>query len=66
MAHDWSLKNIWSIVKVRVKAKNKVQLKNISTGVRLEINNVKELCKRLMQNILVRVEAVIARGGRQV
>ena len=62
MAHDWSLKNIWSIVKVRVKAKNKVQLKNISTGVRLEINNV----KRLMHNILVRVEAVISRGGRQV
>ena len=65
----WPVENIWSIVKEVVKVqgtKNKAQLKTINIRVWREINSDKELCKRLMQSIPARLEAVIAKEGRQV
>ena len=44
----------------------KAQLKTIITRVWMEINSDKELCKRLMQSIPARLEAVIAKESRQV
>ena len=68
MADIWPVENIWSIVNELVKSKepkNKVQLKTIITRVWREINSEQELCKRLMQSIPARLEAVIAKEGRQ-
>ena len=68
MADIWPVENIWSIVKEMVNSKepkNKAQLKTIITRVWREINSDKELCKRLMQSIPARLEAVIAKEGRQ-
>ena len=62
MADIWPVENIWSIVNELVKSKepkNKVQLKTIITRVWREINSGdKELCKRLMQSIPTRLDAV--------
>ena len=63
------MENVWAIVKDRVKAKepkNKAQLKRVITSVWKEIDMDKGLCKRLMQSIPARLEAVIAKEGRQV
>jgi hypothetical protein len=66
MANIWPVENIWSIVREMVKSKepkNKAQLNTIITRVWREINSDKELCKRLMQSIPGRLEAVIAKEG---
>ena len=68
MADIWPVENIWSIVKEMIKSKepkNKAQLKTIIALVWREINSDTELCKRLMQSIPARLEAVIANEGRQ-
>ena len=69
MADVWPVENVWAIVKDRVKAKepkNKAQLKRFITNVWKDIDMDKGLCKRLMQSIPARLEAVIAKEGRQV
>ena len=62
---------MWSLVKERVKAKeptntNKAQLKRVITTVWKEINENKVLCKKLIQSIPARLEAVISVKSRQV
>ena len=69
MADCWPIENVWAIVKDRVKAKepkSKAQLKRVITAVWKEIDADKGLCRRLIQSIPSRLEAVITVGGRQV
>ena len=46
--------------------KTKSQLKKVITAVWREIDSDKALCRRLIQSIPFRLEAVVAAGGRQV
>ena len=71
MDHTFSIKfieNVWSIVKQRVKEepKSKAELKSVITKVWREIDQDKELCKRLMQSIPKRLQAIVDVGGRQI
>ena len=66
MANCWPIENVWAIVKDRVKAKepkSKAQLKGVITAVWKEIDADKGLCRRLIQSIPSRLEAVITVGG---
>ena len=72
MDHTFSInfiENVWSIMKQRVKKeepKSKAELKSVITKVWREIDQDKELCKRLMQSIPKRLQAIIDVGGRQI
>ena len=69
MADVWPIKNVLAIIKDRVKGKepkNKAQLKRIIISVWREIDEDKGMCRRLMQSIPARLEAVISVQGRQI
>ena len=69
MADIWPIENVWSIVKQRLMEKEptgKNQLKLVITKVWKEIDNDKELCKKLMKSIPDRLQAVINVDGNQI
>ena len=69
MADIWPIENVWSIVKQRVmekEPKGKNQLKLVITKVWKEIDNDKELCRKLMKSIPDRLQAVINVDGNQI
>ena len=69
MADVWPIENVWAIVKDRVKVKepkSKAELKRVIIKVWKEVDMDKLLCKKLMQSIPARLQAVIALEGKQV
>lgn len=69
MADCWPIENVWSIIKDKVSEddpQTKPQLKRSITKSWKSINDDKALCKKLIESIPKRLEAVIRKNGEQV
>ena len=66
IAYVWPIENVWVIVKERVKANSKAQLKRVIMAMWRKIDADKGFSRRLVQSIPSRLEAFTAVRGWQV
>ena len=69
MTDIYPIENVWSIVKTKVDEKNITYLAHLKreiTSAWKEIDQDKELCKKMMASISKRLESLIKKRGGQI
>ena len=66
MADFWSIENVWSIVKGKIASKTTYTLQQLKKEIIIalkEIDSDKDLCRKLVNSIPKRAEAIIKKNG---
>ena len=69
MTDVFPIENVWGIIKARLDEKEINNLRSLKRNIKLvwaEINNDKELCKRLICSMSKRLAVVIRKNGSQI
>ena len=69
MANFWPIENVWSIVKSKIASKTTKTLQQLKKEIIIawkEIDSDKDLCRKLVNSIPKRAEAIIKKNGSQV
>ena len=69
MADFWPIENVWSIVKGKIASKTTNTLQQLKKEIIIawkEIDSDKDLCRKLVNSIPKRAEAIIKKNGSQV
>ena len=69
MADFWPIENVWAILKQKVASKSTNNVKELRAAITtawIEISKDKKLCKKMIDSLPVRAQAVISKNGRQI
>ena len=69
MADFWLIENVWAMIKGKIASKPTNTLKQLKKEIIIawkEIDSDKDLCRRLINSMPKRAEAIIKKNGSQV